>query len=236
MPEDADSQALLAILAGGQADAEHGARRLLAASASAPDDIGAGVRAILRDRKAPPEARVWSAWLSGRWKDAHAVDALGDTLRTSKEARLLRYAARAVGRIGSADSVQDLRWALRDVANRYKSVKGRTVPFQEFDRACRLGADVAEALGLCVREPDEVFGELEESLVMFVLMDRRPIAFSAEMGESLSESRSVLAEAVARAYRRLKAEKTLYQMLQMAVRKDKTALAAARRGMRGPPR
>jgi len=236
LPEDADAQVLLAILARGQADAEHGARHLFAASASASVEVGAAVRAIVRDRTASQEARVWAAWLLGRWRDAAAIDALGDTLRTSKETRLLRYAARAVGRIGSADSVQDLRWALADVASRYKSVKGRTIPFQEFDRACRLGADVAEALGLCVRDTDGVFAELEESLVRFVLMDGRPIAFSLEMGESLSEARSVLAEALARAYRRMKAEKTLYKMLQMALRADKAALAAARRGMRGPPR
>jgi len=236
LPEKADAAELLEILKAGRMDAEHAARRLHTKHAAAKDEIGAEVRKLVRDRERTATARVWAAWLCGAWVDKEAINPLGDTLRSSKETRLLRYAARAVGQIGSSDSTQDLRWALADVSKRYRAIKGRTVPYQEFERACRLGAAIAEAIGLCVTEPDEVLGEMEEFLVRHVLMDRRRVVYAAENGEDPSLPRSRLVESLAAAYKRLKADATLIEMLRVAVRRDRAALQAMMRGLRTPPR
>ena len=66
--------------------------------------------------------------------------------------------------------------------------------------------------------------------------DRREVVFNAESGEDPSDPRALLAETLARSYRRLGAEQTLFDMLHEAVRKDEAALAAVRRGMRYRPR
>ncbi|MDF1701827.1 MAG: hypothetical protein P1V36_11780 [Planctomycetota bacterium] len=227
-----DAAGLVDVLAAGRTDAEHAARRLVDHHVGERDVLSKDVRAFVRDKSKPLEARVWAAWLSGRWRDPQAINELGDVLRGSKDTRLLRFAAEAVGRIGSADSTQDLRWALADISKRYRSLKGNSVPFQEYERTCRLGATVADALGLCAQSEDLLFAELEENLVRHVLMDRRPVVFAAQNGEDPSEPRSILAESLARSYRRLNAEATLFAMLLAAVKKDKRATQAVRRGMR----
>ena len=234
LDDDLDATGLLERLKAGRTDAEHAARRLMEAFEGRRDELGPAVRAVLHDPKAPLEARVWSAWLAGRWRDPKAINELGDVLRAAGDARLLRHAAEAVGRIGSEDNTQDLRFALADVSKRFRTLPGNTVPFQEFERTCALGSSIATALGLCAKGDDLLFTELEENLVRHVLMDRRRILAAPQNGEDPSESRSLLAEALARAYRRLGAEKTLFDMLRAAVKADKRATQAVLRGMRGP--
>lgn len=236
LPQDADAATLLELLAAGRMDAEHAARQLREKFSAQRDTLGPAVRKLVRERERPPAARVWAAWLCGAWHDPAAVNELGDTLRSSQERRLLRFAARSVGQIGSPDSTQDLRWALADISKRHRAVEGKTIPYQAFQHACRLGAAVAEAIGLCVTEPDEIFGELEEALVRHILMDRRQILFSAENGEDPTVPRSLLAEALAGAYRRLHAERTLFDMLRSALRADPAALQAMMRGLQVKPK
>lgn len=232
LDDDLDATGLLERLAAGRTDAEYAARRLMTAYADKRDALGAKVRAVLHDPKAPLEARVWSAWLSGRWRDPAAVGPLGDVLRAGGDARLLYQCAEAVGRIGSEDNAQDLGFALADVSKRFRTLPGAHVPFQEFERTCRLGAALATALGLCAKGDDLLFTEMEEGLVRHVLMDRRPIVAAPQNGEDPSEPRAELAEALARAYRRLGAEKTLFDMLRAAVKRDPRATQAVLRGMR----
>ncbi len=231
-PDDPDTDWLLAVLTRGQADAEHAARRLQEDWSTQKEKLAPRVRAVLADRERPREARVWSAWLLGRWRVPEAVNELGDTLRVEKDARLLRVIADAVGRIGSPDSTQDLRWAVTDLSQRFRSLKGNVVRYQDWERTCRLGAAVAEAIGRCVPPADAFFAEMEENLVRHVLMDRRPVAADPQLGEEPSGPRALLAGAVARAYRQLKAEKTLFDMLLAAVRGDalstKAVLSAIR--------
>lgn len=234
LAEDLDAGALLVRLRAGRTDAEHAARRLMDRHERERDILGPKVRAILHERDAPLEARTWAAWLCGRWRDPAAIEELGDVLRAAGDVRLLRYAAEAVGRIGSEDSTQDLRWALADVAKRFRGLPGNTVPFQDFQGTCRLGAEVAAALGRCAKADDLLFSEMEENLVRFVLMDRRRVVASARAGEDPSESRAQLAEALARAYRRLKGPETLFDMLRAAVKGDPAATRAVLRGMRAP--
>ena len=231
---DLDAPALVARLRAGRSDAEHAARRLMDAFEARRDELGADVRAAVHERTLPLEARVWAAWLCGRWRDPRAVNELGDVLRAAEDARLLRAAAEAVGRIGSEDSTQDLRFALADVSKGFRTLSGKSVPFQAFERTCRLGAAVAEALGQCAKGEDLLFAEMEENLVRHVLMDRRPIVASARNGEDPSELRALLAGALARAYRRLGARPTLFDMLRAAVRSDKRAEQAVITAMRGP--
>lgn len=231
LPADPDTQWLLDVLAAGRMDAEHAARRLVEDWSAQRAQLAPRVRAILRDLEKPQAARVWSAWLLGRWRIPEAVEELGDTLRAGKDPRVLRYCAEAVGRIGSADSTRDLEFALLAVSKRFRTLKGKTVAFQDWERVCRLGAAVAEAIGLCVKEVDEFFPAMEENLVRHLLMDRRPIVFAARNGEDPSVPRTQLAGAIARAYKRLKAEKTLYDMLRAAVRDDKAATRAVLVGM-----
>ena len=232
LDEDLAPAALLACLRQGRPDAEPAARRLAERYAAQRDEVSAGVRDLVRDREGPRTARVWAAWLCGAWKDPEASGPLGDVLRTAKDERLLRHAAEAVGRIGSPDSTQDLRWALDDVGARYRSLTGPRVAFQDYARLCALAAAVVEAIGLCAPSGDQVFAEIEEGLVRRILMDARPVEHVPENGENPTHARRDLAEAVAHAYRRLKAEKTLFDMLLVAVRGDVAATSAVRRGMR----
>ena len=122
------------------------------------------------------------------------------------------------------------------VSSRYRSFKGKAVTYQDFERVCLLAAAVVEAVGLYVKSGDEFFAEMEENLVRHVLMDRRPVTHVPENGEDPSGPRSALAESIARAYRRLNAEKTLFDMLREAVKRDKRATQAVMRGMRRAPR
>ncbi len=231
LPEEADGAALIQILAAGRTDAEHAARRLADAASLREGAVLARVRTILRDPAKPQDGRVWATWLLGRVRDPEAVAPLGDVLRSAKDPRLLRVAADAVGRIGSEDSAQDLRWALSDLSKRFRSLKGKRVSYQDWERTCRLGAAIAGAIGQCVKQGDAFLPELEENIVRHVLMDRRPILAVARNGEDPSEPRSTLAEALARAYRMLKAEPTLFDMLRMAVKDDAAATRAVLRGM-----
>lgn len=236
LPKDADGAALVEILSAGRMDAEHAARRLHEEYSAQRETLGPAVRRLVRDRERPAASRVWAAWLCGAWRDPEAINELGDTLRTGGERRLLLFSARAVGQIGSPDSTQDLRWALAELSRRFRGVTGKTIPYRAFQRACYLGAAVAQALGLCVTEPEELFAEIEESLVRHILMEPREITFSAEIGEDPSIPRSILAQALAGAYRRLHAESTLYDMLRLALREDPAALQAMRRGLQIKPK
>lgn len=224
---------LLARLREGRTEAEPVTRRLAERFAPAREELSEGVIRLVRDRKAPRAARLWATWLCGAWKDTQAVGALGDLLRTSKDLHLLRLAATSVAQIGSGDNIQDLRWALSDVSTRYRSLRGDRVAFQDFERICGLAACVVEAIGRCAQGAgDEFFAEIEEGLVRRILMDRRPIDHAPENGENPTHPRRDLAEAIARAYRRLEAEKTLFEMLLLAVRGDVASTSAVRRGMR----
>ncbi len=236
LPSDPDGAWLVGVLRAGRGAAEHAARRLHEDWTPQRATYAADVRAILRDRDRPRAARVWAAWLLGRWRVPEAVEELGDTLRVAKDARLLRYCAEAVGALASQDSAQDLRWALSDVSQRFRSLKGKTVAYQDFERVCRLAAAVADAIGVCVLQGDEFFPELEENLVRHILMDRRRIVYEASNGEDPSGPRTELAGALARAYRKLGAERTLFDMLRAAVRGDKAATRAVVREMRKPGR
>ncbi len=124
-----------------------------------------------------------------------------------------------------------MEFALLAVSKPFPSPKRKTVAFQDWERVCRLGAAVAEAIGLCVKQADEFFPALEENLVRHVLMDRRRIVFVVRNGENPSAPRTELAGAIARTYKRLKAEKTLYDMLRASVRGDKAATRAVLVGM-----
>ena len=230
-PEAPDSTWLLEALAAGRTDAEHAARRLLDGFTPRSAELAGTVRGILKDRERPQAARVWSAWLLGRWRVGEAVTELGDTLRAAQDVRLLRGCAEAVAQIGSEDSAQDLRWALGDVSQRFRSLPGQTVAYQDWERLCRLAAAIAQALGACVKQAEEFLPEMEENLVRHILMDRRAITFEARNGEDPSGPRAELAGALAKAYRLLQAEKTLFDMLQAAVRADKQATRAVLVGM-----
>lgn len=236
LPDDASAEELLALLLAGRSDAEPAARRLAEAFPEARARLGEPLRKALRDREAPRAARVQAAWLLGTWKVAAAVDELGTVLRTEEDTLLLRRAAEAVARIASPDSAQDLRWTLLDVSRRFRGLKGQTVAFQDYERYCRLGAAVADAIGRVANGDDAFFAELEESLVRHVLMDRRPVKAVAAQGEDVSAPRALLAVALVRAYQRLGAEKTLFDMLWEAVKRDRRTAVEVQKAMRTRPR
>ncbi|MDJ0974779.1 MAG: hypothetical protein QNJ98_10000 [Planctomycetota bacterium] len=227
---DLGADALVAVLQKGQLDAEPAARRLAAAdgarAAGAPR-----LRALVKDREAPLRARTWAAWVLGRWRDAEALNVLGDVLRSERDAELLRRAADAVGRIANPDNQEDLRFALRDLSGRYKALKGRTIPFVEYERACRLGAALAMAMGR-VGKAAEVQADIEEALVIGILRDRRPVIHRRENGENPTALKAWLAESLGRAYRAMGADPTVRQMLITVLRRDPEPRAAAAKGLR----
>ena len=143
--------------------------------------------------------------------------------------RLLRHAADAVGRFASRDSVEDLRFALLSVAERYRALKGQTVPWIEFERACRLGASLAVAMARVGKGAD-VQADLEESLVVGILRDRRRIVHRAEAGEDKGAMVALLTDRIARSYKTLGVDKTLYDLLRTVVKREPRALQALARG------
>jgi poly(3-hydroxybutyrate) depolymerase len=231
---EAGADELLSVLARGRPDAEHAARRL---AAERPEGIAARAAALVADRKAPARGRAWAAWLCGELQDVATLPALGDAVRGETDPLLRRHAARALRRLGSRDALEDLRFALLDVAERFRRLPGvgGRVPFVEYDRACRTAAEVVEALGATATA--DVGADVEEAAVIGILRDPRPVDARRESGEDRSLPRARLAEAVARAYAALEVERTLLDMLRAAVRKDAAAEAAVERGVReGLPR
>ena len=229
LSDDAAAESLLAILRRGQLDAEPAARRLVAVDSSA--ETKAGLREIVGDRDVPTRGRAWSSWALGALKDDVSVDALGGVLRSSDDAMLLTHAAAAVEQIGSRDSMEDVRWALLEVARRYKAVQGKTIPFVEFERACRLGASLARALGR-VGQADAVQADFEESLVIGILRDRRTVTHRPDHGEDPGRLKAALAEDIGRAYKTLGVDKTVLDLLVTVVRKQPAVRQAALRGWR----
>lgn len=227
---DLGPNGLVDVLARGHPDAEPAARKLVALGSEAAV-VRPAVRAIVKDRKRPNRARAWAAWVLGTWRDADALNVLGDVLRGSKDAVLLRRAADAVGRLANPDSQEDVRFALSDLTARYKALKGKTVPYVEYERACRLGAALARAMGR-VGKAAEVQADLEESLVIGILRDRRRVTHRPANGEDPMARKAELAEALGRAYRAMKAERTLAQMLLAVLRKSPRAQQAAAKGLR----
>ncbi len=67
-------------------------------------------------------------------------------------------------------------------------------------------------------------------------MGLRPVVAIKANGENASEPRARLAASIARAHVRLGAEKTLYDMLRLAVRRDPLAFQAVQRALRSVPR
>jgi len=220
-------EALLARLAEGGFAAEPAARELARRAPAAAEPV----RRIVADRAAPRDARRWAAWLLGAWKDPGAVGPLGDLLRAESDAALLRDTALAIARLGSEENVQDVAFALEDVPRRYKALPGSQVAFQDFEAAVLLGAALCEALGRIGRGAD-VLPRVEETLVIGILRDARPVRARPAAGEDLGATRALLAEALARTYRQLGAAATLFEMLAAVVRKEPRAEAALRRGAR----
>lgn len=221
---------LIEVIRAGQLDAEPAARRLAVEGGQDPG-LRVALRSIVKERDASIPSRTWAAWVLGQWRDPDALGVLGDVLRSAKDAGLLRRAAEAVGRLANADSQEDLRWALTDLRARYKALKGKTIPFVEYERACRLGAELAMAMGR-VGVAAEVQGDIEEALVIGILRDRRPVVHRRENGEDPTAWKSHLAEGLGRAYKAMQVDKTVAQMLLAVLRRDPAPRQAAARGLR----
>ncbi len=218
---------LLARMAVGRYDSEPAAR-ILAQRGLSEEERGT-LRAMVQGQASSLVGRAWGAWLLGRLTDKASLGVLGDILRAESDSRLLRHAADAVARFASRDSVEDLRFALLSVAQRYRALKGQTVPWIEFERACRLGAALAVAMARVGKAAD-VQADLEESLVIGILRDRRRVVFRMGAGEDKGAMVALLTESIARAYKTLGVDSTLYDMLRAVVKREPRALQALARG------
>ncbi len=230
LPSNPSFEDLLAIVRAGRVDAEPAAR-VLASGFRGPSEDRASVHALVMERKHPVFARAWAAWLLGRWQDPEAVNVLGDVLRSESDAFLLKQAALSVARLGSADNIEDVRWALSDNARRFKGLRGQTVTYVDYERTCNLGAALAEAMGRIAKgKAKEVQADLEQTLVIDILRDRRRVLHRRENGENPGRLKAALAEALARTYRSIDAERTLFDMLAAVVKRDPLARQAVQRG------
>ena len=226
---DAPPEALWKALAAGQAEADPAAERLLAAR---PDDVVPRAAAIVDDPKAPAAARGWAAWLLGELGDPAALPALADALRASDDPVLGVRLARALRRLGHTDAKEALRFALLDATGRHQraSFPGGRVPFTAYERIARLTAELVEALAL-VGTADDVGPDLEQAVVTGLLKDARPVDARRGPGGDPALPRLALVRSVARAYRTLKVESTLLDMLRVVLKKDARALQAMQAGL-----
>jgi hypothetical protein len=226
--ESASPDELVARIAAGRPSAEAAARRLLE---DPPPGLAERVRAIVKDRSVPIRGRGWAAWLLGRLGDGDSLEALGDCVRGEKDPSLLRQAASALRALGGDGAVEDLRSALADASARWKrlSFPGERVPYFEYRRACLLLAELVEALGALGKSPD-LAADIEAAAVIGVFRDARGVAGRADRDEDPSVPRARLARACGRAYRALRAERTLYEMLAAVLRADRRAVEAAAAG------
>jgi len=226
-PED-----LARALARGGGWSETAARRL---ADLGPDAAVPPARALLVDRTADARARSWAAWLLGTLGVEAAMGDLADAVRAETDPWLRRRAARALGRLGDPDAVNDLRFALEDVARAWTQpdpdVGGDAVAFARHLTTCRLLADLVEALGRCRAGPD-VAPVVEEAAVVAVLRDPRTIAQRPSYGEDPLDAQAVLAFAVGRTYGAMGAEATLMDLLRASLKRRPTVLAAAEKGYR----
>ncbi len=220
VPSDAGHKAWLDTLIKGTTESEPAADYLRGGKSKAA--CGAKVRALVADEAAPVYARLWGAWLLGQWSDKDALDPLTAMVRGSKDPRLVRTAADALAAIAHPDSSRDLVWALGDVSTRYRGVKGKRVPFHEFRIACEMATSIVAAIGKLGKRPD-VAGTIEEQIVIAILRDRRPITSRPEHAEDPRVPREKLVRAIVAAYRALGAEKTLFDMLRVALKNDPAA-------------
>ena len=225
-----DEDALARVRKGGF-DAEVAARHLGAQAPSAA--LRKAVTDVLRDEKAPTDARRAAAMTIGQWGGEEAVNPLGDTLRRAKNLGVMAACARAVGRVGSQDSVEDLRWAVAALGKRARAIPGNRVPHASVEQVVRAALPVIEAIGR-VKAPVDLLPELEEALVIGILQDRRPVVARAARGENPIATKALLAATLARTYRACGAEKTLFDMLYVSFRKNRPVIRqiaqAAREG------
>src|SRR5262249_996143 len=154
-----DPKALWAAVRAGRGEAEPAARRLAEVGA---EGIAAAAAAVVADRAVPANGRAWAAWLCGATRDLATLPALGDAARAETDPGLVRACARALAALGSEDAREDLRSATKDASARFRrlSFPGGGVPFHELDRACRVLADLVEALATVSKDPS-LPGEIE---------------------------------------------------------------------------
>lgn len=216
--------------AAGRAEAEPAAERLVA---QRPEGVVARAQGRLADRKAAPRVRALCAWMLGKLGDPSAFGALGDVLRAATDQTLRFEAGRALRALAAPESKEDLRFALVDAWQTFQraSFPGNRVPFTVYERVARLEATLVEALAR-VATADDVGPTIEESLVLGLLKDARPIEPRRGPGGEPQGPRLLLARSIARAYRTLSVEKTLVDMLRTVLKKDAAALEAVAQGLR----
>jgi acetyl esterase/lipase len=226
---DAPPDALWKALARGQAEADPAADRLLAAR---PEGAVARASAIVDDLKAPATARGWAAWLLGELGDPSALQALGDALRASDDPLLSVRLTRALRRLDLPETKETLRFALLDATGRHQraTFPGGRVPFTAYERIAGLTAELVEALAL-VGTADDVGPDIEQAAVTGLLKDARPVDARRGPGGDPAVPRLALIRSVGRAYRTLKVEATLLDMLRAVLKKDARALQAMGEGL-----
>ena len=133
--------------------------------------------------------------------------------------------------MGSKDSVEDLRWALVELGKRARALPGQRIVYARLDQLVKAALPVIEAIGR-IRAPAELLPELEESLVIGLLQDKRPIVSRAARGEDPSAVRAALATAIARTYRACDGEQTLFDMLYVSFGKQRAVIREIRRAAR----
>jgi poly(3-hydroxybutyrate) depolymerase len=225
---DADVETLERVLRAGRYDAELAARAL---ARLGPERAGPVATFVLGKRDLPLRARLWAAWLCGQVGGEACVAALADAVRVDTDLRLRSRAARGLRLLRDDLAVEDLRWALSDLAQIYARPGDDpdAVPFQVFEGVCAAMADVVEAIGATAGDAG-IGADIEAAAVLGVLRDRRRIVASAVAGEDPEVPRARLARACGRAYRALGAEQTLVDMLRSVVKRHPGALQAAGRG------
>jgi acetyl esterase/lipase len=226
---DAKPEVLWEALAKDRTDAEAAAERLKAVGGA---EVAGGAQALLTDRKAPLRVRRHAAWLLGALGDPGAAVPLGDVLRAETDPLLRLEAARALKRLARPESKEDLRFALLDVWQLHQraTFPENRVPFVAYERVARLAGALVEALAR-VGTADDLAPDIEQTLVLGLLKDARPVEARRGPGGDPAGPRIDLVRSIARAYRTLGAERTLVDMLRTVVKKEPAAQAALAEGL-----
>ena len=229
LPADASDEVLWTVLLSGRSEADPAAARLLH---HRPAGVAERAGRIVADAKAPTATRGWAAWLLGELGEPASLAPLGDALRASADVLLRTRLARALKRLHAADSKEDLRFALLDATQRHQraTFPGNRVPFTAHARISGLCAALVEALAL-VATADDVGPDIEGAVVTGLLRDARPVDERHGPGGDPRIARLALVRSVARAYRTLKVEPTLVEMLRTVVKKEPDALEEIGKGL-----
>ena len=195
-----------------------------------PEGAVEGVAKVLASGATPFDGRAYAARTLGLLGDAAGAGALRKAvaLEASKEQSLpARAAAEALVALQDAEGLSALEKGIAAWAAYYESkVMGEGMRYSDWQRATGVLASLLEAWA-AVASADANADPLDRVLVARVLAPQHAVQTSERVPQDPSRTRSAMAQAVARGYKRTNADAALWDRLLAALANDSKAQSAA---------